>query len=74
MQEAVESMAAELSTHNDHYTSASNLFPKIFDQYPSPCTSHHEPREPRIERVKEGETKLRTQQEQQVNEDQNRIH
>lgn len=36
---------------------------------------HHERRVSRIKRVKEGETtKLRTQQEQQVNEDQNRIH
>ncbi|KAI2496454.1 hypothetical protein MHU86_18038 [Fragilaria crotonensis] len=32
MQEAVESMAAELSTHDDRYASASNLFPRMFDQ------------------------------------------
>ena len=32
MQEAVESMAAELSMHNDRYASASNIFPRMFDQ------------------------------------------
>jgi hypothetical protein len=32
MQEAVESMAAELSTHDDRYASASNIFPRMFDQ------------------------------------------
>ncbi|KAI2510841.1 hypothetical protein MHU86_3627 [Fragilaria crotonensis] len=32
MQEAVESMAAELSTQDDRYASASNIFPRMFDQ------------------------------------------
>lgn len=32
MQEAVESMAAELSTHEDQFTNASNIFPQMFDK------------------------------------------